>query len=214
MVSRFRAAARERFGDRYFDNVAVLGMHLNETAETRRGAHHLEDRLVIDLQNVLVGHEHLERVHAFALDHLRDLFDRLGPAVGDRQVKRVIDRRFAGGLSVPRLDRVGERIALLMQREIDDRRRAAERRRRRSRSEVVGRRRAAEGHVEVRVRIDQPRENVRPDCVEGRVTVALDFASDGRDRAVFDEHVRRTEVRRRDDRAAFYNGADKRSLHV
>ena len=73
MPLRFRVALGESFFGGDFDDIAVLGVDLNETAESLGGAQHLEDRLVIDLQDVLVRHEDLERVDAFTLDHGLDL---------------------------------------------------------------------------------------------------------------------------------------------
>jgi len=80
--------------------------------------------------------------------HARDLFDRLGPSVGDGQVKGVVDRRFAGRFAVPGPQGVRQRVAALVQGEIDDRGRAAERRatvRWRSRRPSSSRRRACRG---------------------------------------------------------------------
>ena len=56
--------------------------------------------------------------------------------------------------------RVVQRLAAVLDREVDDRRRAAERGGDRAGLEVVGRRRAAERHVEVRVDVDAAGQHV------------------------------------------------------
>ena len=55
-----RMPTGERVLHRDFDDVAVLGVHLHQAAELRSCLHHPEDRLVVDLQDVLVSHEALE----------------------------------------------------------------------------------------------------------------------------------------------------------
>ena len=113
--------------------------------------------------------KHLNELTPFLLDHERDLFERFGAAVGDREMERVVDRRFAGGLFRPTSrGALASESPFCVQREIDDRRRPAERSRNRAAGEVVGGHGAAERHVEVRVRIDEARENVRSRRVDDR----------------------------------------------
>jgi hypothetical protein len=101
-----------------------------------------------------------------------------------------------------------------VQREIDNRRRAAERSRSRAAGEVVGGDRPAEGHIEMRVRIDEAGENIRPRRVDNRSSRRRKRAGDGSDRTVLDQNVGDEVIRRCYDRAAFYDGIDSRSLHV
>ena len=93
--------------------------------------------------------------------------------------------------------------AALLDREVDDRRRAAERRGDRAGLEVVGRRRAAERHVEVRVDVDAAGDHVLARRVDR--AVGLDRSRGPRRSARssrLDEDVAAVEVGRGDDRAA------------
>ena len=87
----------------------------------------------------------------------------------DDHVEAVVDHRLAVGLLHPRLERVVQRLAAVLDREVDDRRRPAEGGGDRARLEVVGRRRAAERHVEMRVAVDAAGNDV----ATGRVDDAI-----------------------------------------
>ena len=130
------------------------------------------------------------------------LLDAVGQ-VRDDHVEAVVDRGLALGLLHPGLPGLAQRLALVLDREVDDRRRAAVRRGDRARLEVVGRRRAAERHVEVRVDVDAARAGRtcrsrrscgRPRRVERSSRSAAIFSSSIED-------VAPVEVGRGDDRA-------------
>jgi hypothetical protein len=72
--------------------------------------------------------------------------------VGDRDVVAHVDQLLALAFLVPVRERVGERLTGRLNAEVDVTRRPAERRGGLTRRHVVDRHRAAERHVEVRVR--------------------------------------------------------------
>jgi hypothetical protein len=79
-------------------------------------------------------------------------------------VEAEVDDGVPLGAPHPVVQRVAHRAAAVLDREVHDARRAAERRRDRPRLEVVGGRRAAERHVEVRVDVDAAGDHVLPDA--------------------------------------------------
>ena len=56
---RLGLAVRERLLHEHVDRVAVLGVHHHERAGHGGDLHRAEERLVVDLQRALVGHEEL-----------------------------------------------------------------------------------------------------------------------------------------------------------
>src|SRR5205085_3219155 len=127
------------------------------------------------------------------------------------------------GLAAPFLDRVGERRALRLDDEIDVASRAAERGRGLAGLDVVDRDRAAEGHVQVRVRVDTAWQHVLPGRVDRPVGLHVERLADQRDALVLDVDVTGVVVRRGDDSAALDQdrhdapftvaGAQERSRH-
>ena len=106
--------------------------------------------------------------------------------------------------------RVVQRLAAVLDREVDDRGRAAERRRARAGLEVVGRRRAAERHVEMRVDVDAAGQHVLAGRVDHRVGVHVERRADDGDLLVLDEDVAAVLIRRGDDRAVLDQRAHDR----
>ena len=159
----------ERLLDEDVDRVAVLGVHHHERARLRRDLHRPEQRLVVDHQRALVGHEQLVRGDPLVRER-RQLLERATLAqIGDRDVEAVVDDRLPVALGVPGGERVGERLTRALDAEVDVARRAAERGRGLSGRDVVDRHRPAERHVEMRVRIDGTREHELPGRVDHRV---------------------------------------------
>jgi hypothetical protein len=76
-----------------------------------------------------------------------------------------------------------------LHREIDDGRRAAVRRRDGAGVEIIGRRRAAERQLHVRVRVDAAGDDQPPFRVDDAIGVRFDRARDHRHGAVLDEDV-------------------------
>ena len=91
--------------------------------------------------------------HAF-VDELAHLGQALVGKIGADQMEAVVDRGLAFGLLVPDVDRLDQRLAVILHGEVDDRRRSAVRRGDRAGVEVIGRGRAAERQFHVRVRVD------------------------------------------------------------
>ena len=160
VVLRLGVARGQRLLHQNVDRIAVLGVHHHERARLRRDLHGAEERLVVDHQRALVRHEELVRRDAL-IGKRRELLERAAVLqVGDRHVVAHVDHLLAFGLRLPLVDRVGEGRALRLDDEVDVAGRPAERGRRLSRLDVVDRHRAAERHVEVRVRVDAPRQHV------------------------------------------------------
>ena len=143
----------------HVDRVAVLGMH-HQRARLGGDLHDAEERLVVDHQRALVGHEEL-----VARDPLvgqrRELLERAALLqVGDRHVVAHVDHllavRFAFHSSKARRTTVP--CGWMMKSTM--RRRSAERRGGLARRDVVDRDRAAERHVEMRVRVDAAGQDV------------------------------------------------------
>ena len=93
----------------------------------------------------------------------RELLERPALAqVGDRDVEAHVDDLLPLALAVPGVERLARTTARRLDAEVDVRRRPAERGRGLAGRDVVDRGRAAERHVEVRVRVDAAREHVAP----------------------------------------------------
>ena len=203
VVDGVGVAGGQRFGDEHFDRVAVLGMHHHERAGLRRDLHGAEERLVVDHQRVLVGHEELVGRDAVLLGQARELVERAALSqVGDGDVEAVVDQRLPFALLVPGGERVAEGLAVALDAEVDVGRRAAERGGRVARREVVDRRLAAPRHREMCVRVDASRQDVLPARVDHLVRRPVERLADQGDPLAFDEDVRDVVVRRGDDAAS------------
>jgi hypothetical protein len=141
-------------------------MHHHERAGVGGDLHRLEERLVVDHQRALVGHEQLVGGDPL-VGQRRELLERAALLqVGDRHVVAHVDHLLAVRLAPPFLERVRKRRALRLDDEVDVRSRAAERGRGLAGFDVVDRDRPPEGHVEMRVRVDASREHVLAACVD------------------------------------------------
>ena len=111
VVVRRRVPGGERLLDQHVDRVAVLRVHHHERAGLGRDLHRPEERLVVDHERALVGHEELVRGDAL-LRQARELLERAALAqVGDRHVEAHVDDLLALALRVPGVERVRERAA-------------------------------------------------------------------------------------------------------
>ena len=156
----------QRLLHEHVDRVAVLGVHHHERAGLRGDLHRLEERLVVDHQRALVRHEELVGRDPL-LGQRRELLQRSALAeIRDRHVVAHVDHLLAVRLAAPVVDRVAERRAVRLDDEVDVARRAAERRGGLPRLDVVDRRRPAERHVEVRMRVDAAGKHVLPGCID------------------------------------------------
>ncbi len=132
--------------------------------------------------------------------------------VGDGDVEAVVDDRLAFALAVPDLERLGECLSLALDAEVDVRCRAAERRGRLPRLEVVDRRLAAPGHLEVRVRVDGSRQDVLAGRVDDLVRLNVERLADQGDALSVDEHVGDVVVSGGDHAAALDQHGHRRSF--
>ncbi len=124
--------------------------------------HHVDDHVVVDLQQLGVRHVELERRDA-RLDAVGD--HPLGHPLGERHVQAVVDARGLGE-PAPRRER-GERVLAAVRGDVvDDRRRAADGRGARARREVVAHVHRADGQVEVRVHVDAAGHDETPGAVD------------------------------------------------
>ena len=95
MVLRLRVALGERLLDEHVDRVAVLGVHHHERARLGRDLHRPEERLVVDHERALVGHEELVRGDAL-VGQRRELLERAALLqVGDGHVVAHVDHLLA-----------------------------------------------------------------------------------------------------------------------
>ena len=90
---------------------------------------------------------------------------------------------------MPAGERLGERLALPLDAEVDVARGAAEGRRGLPGGDVVDRDRAPERHVEMRVRVDRAREHELAGGVDHPIGVDIERRSDQRDPLTLDEDV-------------------------
>jgi hypothetical protein len=179
--ARLGVAARERLRLQLRDRVAVLGVDEHEQPALARDLHRLEQVLVGRVQRrALVGHEDLHGRDAELGQRRQLLLDVVGQ-VRDRDVQAEVDARLLG-LALPRLDGLAERAVGILEREVDEHRRAARDRRGGARVPVVGRDRAAEWHVHVRVAVDEPRHHLGAGAVDDLSAVARQVDPDRLDR--------------------------------
>ena len=149
-----------------------------------------------------VGHVHLERGDAGG-EHGGDLgADGLVPVV-DGHVEAIIAARAAVGLFVPEIEAVLQRLALVRAGEVDDEGRAAVDGAARAGVEVVGGGGAADVEVEVRVGVDETREEQLAGHVDDGCAVRGQVFADGEDLFALDQHVGRAGSGGGDDGAAF-----------
>ena len=196
---RRRVPGGERLLDQNVDRIAVLRMHHHERAGVGGDLHRAEERLVVDHERALVGHEELVRRDAL-LRQSRELLERPTLAqVGHRDVEAHVDDLLPLALAVPGVERVGERAARGLDAEVDVARRPAERRRRLPRGDVVDRGRPAERHVEMRVRVDAPRQDVLARRVDDAIRIDVERLAEHRDALAVDVDVADVVVGGRDD---------------
>ena len=203
VVQRLGVARCKRLLHEHVDHVAVLGVHHHERARLRRDLHRAEERLVVDHQRALVGHEELVRRDPL-VGQRRELLERAAVLqVGDRHVVAHVDHLLAFGLRAPLVDRVAERRALRLDDEVDVAGRPAERGGRLARLDVVDRHRPAERHVEMRVRVDAARQHVLAARVDHAVGGHVERLADQGDPLAFDVDVADVVVGGGDDAPAF-----------
>ena len=209
VVLRLGLPFGERLLHQHVDHSAVLGVHADRSAVLPGAKERPENRAVVEHEHAGVGHEQLERRHAFGDERVHLPLDGVGQ-LGDDHVEAVVDRGLPLRLAAPRVERVPQRLSAVLDREVDDRGRAATGRRDRAGFEVVRGRRASEGHVEVGMDVDAAGDHVFAGSVDyGNLTPFGDQSPrrhHGRNLLVFDQNVPAIQVGRRHDRAAADEG--------
>ena len=143
---------------------------------------------IVEHEDAGVGHEQLERGDALADERVHLAF-HLIVQLGDDHVEAVVDHGLAFGLLRPRFHRVVQRLAAVLDREVDDRRRAAEGGSHRAGLEVVGGGGAAKRHVHVGVDVDAARQHVLAGGVDHLVRRHVERGADDGDLLVLDQDV-------------------------
>ena len=157
-------------------------------------------KMLVEHEHAGVRHEQLERRQALSNERVHLLL-HLIVQLGDDHVKAVVDDGLALGLFHPRLPGVVQRLAAVLNREIDDRCRPAEGRRPRPALEVVSGCCAAKRHVEMRVDVDAARQHVLAGRIDHRVRLHVESRSDDRDLLVLDQDITGIAIGRSDDGA-------------
>src|SRR3990172_8452452 len=171
------------------DHTAVLGVHADQCAVVGRVSHRFENRRVVHQEYAGIGREELEGRDAFLLDHRVHLGQGIVGKLGDNQVHAVVDRGFAIGFLEPGVERLPHRRAFVLDGEVHDGRRAPVRGGDGSGFEVVGRERAAEGQVHVRVHVDAAGDHILARGVDDLVGLHGQALSDGFDLFTFHVNV-------------------------
>src|SRR5882724_632268 len=176
------------------DGAAIFRVHADEAAVFGGLAHSLEDRGIIEHEDARVGHEELEAGDAFA-DELAHFFKLRGAELGDDAVKGVVGDGLVVGFLHPGVERLAEGLALVLDGEVDEGGGAAESGGDSAGLEIVGAGGAAEGHVEVRVDVDAPRNDKHAGRVKDAPRVLRGkLGGDGSDLFAVDADVGETSV--------------------
>ena len=199
-------AFRQRLLNDDVDRAAIFGMHADQAVVFGGLAHGAKDRGVIQHENAGIGHEQFEAGHAFA-NEFAHLFELRGAEVGDDAVEGVVGHGLVMRLFHPGIERLAQRLAFVLDGEIDQRGRPAESRGRCAGQEIVGAGGAAEGHVEVGMNVDAAGDDEQSGGVDDAASI-LDgkSRSDGRNLVANNADVGDEGVRRSDDRAVADDG--------
>jgi hypothetical protein len=187
--------------DDYVDGAAVFRMHADEAVVFGGLAHGFEDRGVIEHEDAGVGHEELEASDAFA-DELAHFFELRGAKVGDDAVEGVVGHRFVVGFFHPGIEGLAERVAFVLDGEVDERGGAAKSGGDGAGLEIVGAGGAAKGHVEMGVDVDAAGDHQAAGGVDNaRGIVRGKLGGDGGDFVAVDADVGEACIGCRDHRA-------------
>src|SRR5258707_1277265 len=132
---------------------AVFRVHADEAAVLSCLAHGLKDGGVVEHEDAGVGHEELEAGDAFA-NELAHLFELRGAEIGDDAVEGVVGDGFVVGFLHPGIESMAERLAFVLNGEVDEGSGAAESGGDGAGLEIVGAGSTAKGHVKVGVDVD------------------------------------------------------------
>jgi hypothetical protein len=197
VINRGRFAFSDRLLNQQIDHAAVFGVHAYQAAVLSRLPHGTENGGIVYHQYVRVGHEELEAGHTFA-HHLVHVFKVGFGEIRDDHVQAVVDGSLLPFLP-PGIECRAYPGSLGLSCEIDQAGCASERRRPCAGSEIIARKRAAEGHVHVGVDIDAAGDDIFPRGVNHRSRVGLQCGADGRDLLSFNIDIRDVILFRGDD---------------
>ncbi len=142
-----------------FDRVVALAMDHHQGTAAAGAFEHFEQLPIVQNQ-VVIGHEDLERAVAVVDQRRQFLAEHAGGRIGDDQVETVIGEALAVGLLVVLHDACAQARAPRLQRERQHRRIAARDRGTRAGEKIVRHLRAAEGSLrEVHVAVDAARHH-------------------------------------------------------
>ena len=153
MIFRRALSFSKSLLDDHVYGASIFRVHADKAVVFGGLAHGFEDGGVIEHENAGIGHEELEARDAFA-DELAHLFELRGAEVGDDAVEGVVGDGLVVRFLHPGIEGLAERLAFVLDGEVDERRGAAKSRGDGAGLEIVGAGGAAEGHVEVRVNVD------------------------------------------------------------
>ena len=109
----------------------------------------------------------------------------------------VVDARLTVALGQPGFERLPHGVTHGLQGEVDDRGGAADRRGDGAGAVIVGRHRAAEGHIQMSVHVDAAGHHQQACGVDHRVSRGGKVGADLQDGLAFEEHSRRAAGRQR-----------------
>ena len=191
--------------DQDVDGPAVLGVHHDQPAVLRGAAQGSEYRRVVEHEDAGVGHEQLEGRNAL-FDQCVHLLENRVVDLANDHVEAVVDMSLALGLGVPLIEALAKRLAVALDREVDDRRSPAPGRGRRPRGEVVRGEGAPEGQFHVGMDVHRAGHHVAAFGLDHLVRVGLQVVADGGDPLPVDEHVGPGQIARRHHRPVLDDG--------
>src|SRR5256885_580579 len=147
------------FAHQKIDDNTIFGMDHYQSTYFRGTAQYAVDSLIIDHEGPRIGHQELERGHACG-DHV--VHSGLGGSgkIRDGDVETIVNDGFPIRFVVPGLQCIGERMAALLVREIDDGRGATAGGGNSSCLKIVAGNRSRERKLHMCMHIDGTREDI------------------------------------------------------
>src|SRR5215472_3465635 len=139
-------AFSENLLDDHVDGAAIFRVHADEPVVRGRLSHGPKDGGIVKHEHAWIRHEELEAGDAVA-DKLAHLFELRGAEIGDDAVEGVVGDGLVMRLFHPGVEGLAERLAFVLDGEVNERSRAAKSCRDGARLEVVRAGGAAKGHV-------------------------------------------------------------------
>ena len=175
-------------GDERVNHVAVGGVGRHEAAMLLNLLHQAHHLRVVNHKRALVSHKGFERGDAFG-NHVLDFLLGAGVEIGHGHMEAVIAHGIAGGPAAPFLEGRAQRIALLLQDEVDDGGGAAVQGGAGTGFVGIGRKRAHKGHFEVHVRVDAAGHDELAGAVDDLRAFGRQVAAEGYDGFAFNQNI-------------------------